>query len=136
MSACRWDDAAQRWAVAHLEWAGNLAAARREGSLTGSEPSVASTASSSGGSSSGASSARTAMGGLGADDGGVLHGGSERLSDVYFSYADAPGSPGRRPGTAAGGGAASPPAGRPRTAALASRVSLRPFSALGARQWG
>ncbi|KAL4436755.1 hypothetical protein ABPG75_003894 [Micractinium tetrahymenae] len=150
MSRCRWEEGAQRWAVDHLEWAGNLVRARREASLSGSE------ASSGGGAGgSGPSSARSAagstsfgdadgsafgLGGGGSEAGvgfGMLHGSSERLSDVYFSYAacsPGPGSPSKRPGSGAPG---SPLAGgRPRTAALAARQSLqRPISALG-RAWG
>lgn len=66
--------------------------------------------------------------------GGVLHGEGGGLADVYFSYNDAPGSPGGRPGTAASGGSGSPLAGRPRTAAMAARQAARPFSALGRQQ--
>ncbi len=65
---------------------------------------------------------------------GVLHGEAGGLADVYFSYNDAPGSPGGRPGTAASSHGGSPLAGRPRTAAMAARQAVRPFSALGRQQ--
>ena len=119
--------------------------ARRDNSLSGSET----------GASSGENTARSAFGanassssGFGEADGSafrggsaVLHGDSDRLANVFFSYsavtdALAPPSPaGRRPSSAAPPG--SPLAGgRPRTAALAARQSLqRPISALG-RAWG
>ncbi|PSC70144.1 kinesin-ii motor [Micractinium conductrix] len=145
LSRCRWEEGAQRWAVDHLQWAGNLVRARRDNSLSGSET----------GASSGENTARSAFGanassssGFGEADGSafrggsaVLHGDSDRLANVFFSYsavtdALAPPSPaGRRPSSAAPPG--SPLAGgRPRTAALAARQSLqRPISALG-RAWG
>lgn len=124
--------------------------ARREASLSGSERSSGgggsgpSSACSAGGSTSFGDADGTAFGmprGGGSDPGsdafGVLHGSSERLSDVYFSYAAAspgPSSPKKRPGSGMPG---SPLAGgRPRMAALAARQSLqRPVSALG-RAWG
>lgn len=203
MSRCRWEEGAQRWAVDHLEWAGNLVRwgrqggachagrcccgcqdemarvggwrdwrrrqvgvtrrctsaaqsyeasplerrARREASLSGSEASSGgsgpSSARSAGGSTSFGDADGTALGLPGGGDSdtgkglGVLHGSSDRLSDVYFSYAGCspgPSSPSKRPGSGLPG---SPLAGgRPRTAALAARQSLqRPISALG-RAWG
>lgn len=108
-----------------------------EVSLSGSGPSSARSA---GGSTSFGDTDGTALGlprGLDSDPGdgfGTLHGSSERLSDVYFSYAAScpPGSssPGGRPG----GGALGSPlvGGRPRTAALVARQSLQPpVSGLG-----
>lgn len=122
--------------------------ARREGdaSLTGSEASSLSSSSGGGGYSSSTGGGLGGFGdadaGFGSGGGGVLHGDSDRLSDIYFSYSavtDSLGSPAKRPGTAGGGGGSgSPLAGRPRTAALAARQSLhRPFSAVGGAQaWG
>lgn len=122
--------------------------ARREGdaSLPGSEASSVSSCSSGAAASclragsGGRAPPEEGDGGFGALGAGVLHGASDALSNVYFSYsgvADASyGSPGKRPGT--GGRMGSPLAGRPRTAALAARQALRrPISsALAAAQWG
>lgn len=113
-----------------------LCRARREASLSGSEASSASSGSSSARSVGGASSSGFGEVGTGSfsGSGGVLHGERGGLADVYFSYSDAPGSPGGRPGRAASSGSSSPLAGRPRTAAMAARQAVRPFSALGRQQ--
>ena len=104
MSRCCWDERQHRWAVEHIECAGNLVRARREAEAS---MSGGSEASSSDGSSGGFADAEETLG-------QVLHGGSGgRLADILFGSAKG----GRRP-SAVG------LAGRPRTAAMQHRQSL------------
>ena len=136
LSRCHWEDSQQRWAVDHIEWAGNLVRARREAeaSLSSSEASGTSSGGSTGGGRLG-TAAGVGISESGSENFGanLFHGDSDRLSNVYFSYKDVrpPSSRGGSAGTMAGGALA----GRPRTAALQARS--RPVTAaLGGRQWG
>lgn len=114
MARCCWEESQSRWAVQHIEWAGNLVRARREAeaSLSSSEAS---------GGSSGSSSD---YGGEETFGGRVLHGAAgSRLADVFFS----PPSPlsSRPPSAVPTVGLG----GRPRTAAMQQRAGGRPLTA-------
>ncbi|GAB4823122.1 hypothetical protein N2152v2_010168 [Parachlorella kessleri] len=135
LSRCHWEDSQQRWAVTHIEWAGNLVRARREAeaSLSSSEAS----GSSSGGSTCGGRQGTAAGVGIGESvsenfGANLFHGDSDRLSNVYFSYKDV-----RPPSSRVGSAGTTALAGRPRTAALQARQGSRPVTAaLAGRQWG